>query len=390
MDGTFNTDDDVVGSPGVVRRDISGAAINDPIFGYEPQVTGRASPTFLMGAFADENFWDGRAGEEFIDPEDGMTVVIANGGALENQAVGPILSSVEMAKDGRTWNDVRSKLQSVVPLYLARNIPADMVNAINSNPTYPSLFANAFGNGNITAVRIAFAIATYERTLVPDQTPWDLYIAGDNNAMTPNQIAGWDLLRNDTVCTRCHRPPTFSDDNFRNIGLRPSNEDLGRQAVSGNNNDRGEFKTPTLRNVGLKTSLMHVGWVTDVADAIDFYNSGAENNGHTQFTADQDNVPNNGPGPDLNFGDILVPNLTQGGQPFKARVIDFMNNGLTDPRVAAQTFPFDRPTLRSEIYHFAPSAAAMPSTTPGLSLSLSILICAFGVLGVIRFTLNAN
>jgi cytochrome c peroxidase len=379
LDAVFGTDDDVVGSPGVVRRNISGTVISDPVFGTEPQVTGRAAPTFMMGIFADENFWDGRAGEEFVDPEDGVTVVIANGGSLENQAVGPILSSVEMAKDGRTWDDVRTKLQSATPLTLARNIPPDMANALQANPTYPDLFANAFGDSTITAVRIAFAIATYERTLVPDQTPWDRFIAGDANAMTPNEIEGWNLLRNDTVCTRCHRPPTFSGDNFRNIGLRPSNEDLGRFTVTGNNNDRGEFKTPSLRNVGLKTSLMHVGWITDVADAVDFYNSGAENNGHVQFTADQDNVPNIGPGPDMNFGDILVPNLTQGGQPFKARVIEFLNTGLTDPRVGAETYPFDRPTLRSEIYVFAPSPFAMPVASPWMNLLGCLLLGFSGV-----------
>lgn len=341
FDSLFGTADDIVGSPGIRALDENGMQVNDPMFGHGPQVTGRATPSFFTSMFADTNFWDGRASDRFVDPLNSNSVIINDGGALESQAVGPILNTVEMAQQGRSWNDVTTKLAAVTPLALATEIPADMVDALAGGQTYANLFSAAFGDSEITPVRIALAIATYERTLVPNQTPWDLYVSGDANAMTASQIAGWEAFDNQTPCGNCHEPPLFSDDNFRNIGLRPSLEDLGRFDVTGQNNDRGEFKTPSLRNVGLRKALMHVGWVTDTADALDFYNAGRNNTGHTQFTADQSNIP--GTGIDIDEIDVF------GNDPVRrAQVVDFMANGLTDPRAAAETFPFDRPVLASE------------------------------------------
>lgn len=341
FDAIFGTDDDIVGSPGIRALDENGLQLNDPIFGHAAQVTGRATPSFLTSMFADSNFWDGRATDEFVDPLNPNSVIIENGGALESQAIGPILNTVEMAQQGRDWTDVTSKLSTVSPLALASNIPADMQDALQGNPDYPRLFSSAFGNNEITPVRIALAIATYERTLVPNETPWDNYVAGDLNAMTIDQIAGWEAFNDETPCANCHRPPLFSDDNFRNIGLRPSVEDLGRFEVTGNNNDRGEFKTPSLRNSGLRSALMHVGWVTDVADALDFYNAGENNTGHVQFRQNQSNIPNS----NIDIDEIDV----FGKDPVRlAQVVEFIANGLTDPRVANETFPFDRPTLSTE------------------------------------------
>ena len=63
-------------------------------------------------------------------------------------------------------------------------MPADVAAALSGNPSYPDLFQAAFGDGAITPVRIGMAIASYERTLVPDQTPWDRFMRGDQDAMT--------------------------------------------------------------------------------------------------------------------------------------------------------------------------------------------------------------
>ena len=343
-DSVYGTDDDLFGSLGVRRADADNERISDPVFGFAPQVTTRSSPSaFGMTFFAPELFWDGRATDTFLDPEDG-TVAIATGGALESQAVGPILSSVEMSHDGRTWSDVIAKLQQAVPMALASDLPPDMADAVAANPSYPDLFNAAFGDPAISARRIGFAIATYERTLVPDETPWDRFIDGDMNALTPQQRDGWDLLRQETQCLACHRPPEFTDNRFHNIGLRPTGEDLGRQAVTGRPRDAGDFKTATLRNVGLKPRLMHVGWVTDMQDALDYYNAGTMDTGHMHFTEDQDDIPL--PGGNMPYSSISVPEQTPQGQPFAGAIIDFIVNGLTDPRVASETFPFDRPTLR--------------------------------------------
>jgi cytochrome c peroxidase len=117
--------------------------------------------------------------------------LIPNGGALESQAILPILNSVEMAKDGRTWAEVTAKLAGIVPLAIATDLPGDIVSALAVNPIYPDLFNAAFGTPTITPSRIAFAIATYERTLVADQTPFDQFVAGNLtlSLQIPTQLA---------------------------------------------------------------------------------------------------------------------------------------------------------------------------------------------------------
>ena len=189
-DGLFATEDDTIGSAGIVHLNTLNEPVVDPVFGSDRQVTGRASPTMLMSMYAEDIFWDGRARSAFRDPLNTADILIPTGGALESQAVAPILSNVEMAREGRTWADVTNKLAVVTPLTRAADIPPDMAAGLTVNPSYPELFDAAFGDAAITPARIGMAIATYERTLVPDQTPWDLFMAGDATAMTPDQIQG--------------------------------------------------------------------------------------------------------------------------------------------------------------------------------------------------------
>jgi len=350
-DGSFGTEDDVIGSPGIARRDAKNRPIEDPLFGFEPQVTRRSAPSYFLAMYSPELFWDGRASARFVNPLDATDTVIASGGALESQAVGPIVSDVEMAHEFRDWFEVTTKLATVVPLALATDIPQDMSDALAVDASYPDLFEAAFGDGAITPVRIGFAIATYERTLVPDQTPWDLFMAGDSSAMTRDQIQGWSMFSDNTVCGNCHVPPLFSDNEFHNIGLRPAAEDTGRMEVTGLEADFGRFKTPSLRNIGLRSTLMHVGWVTDTQDSIDFYNSGngVTETRHHQFTEDQTGIPTGNPAVFRDYSDINMPAETQTGVRMQALIIDFLTNALTDPRVAAEAFPFDRPTLATEL-----------------------------------------
>ncbi len=345
-DSLFGTADDVLGSPGIISSDANNRYQPDSQFGLDTQVTNRNSPTIPGSQWANELFWDGRAPSTFLNPETGA-VSIASGGALESQVSGPPVSDVEMAHTDRDWSEINQKLQGVRPLSLARNIPADMAAALLGNVRYPELFQDAFGDPGISGERIAFAIASYERSLIPDQTPWDRFVAGDNSAMTPGQIAGWNFLRNQSLCLNCHTPPLFTDNRFHNIGLRPSIEDTGRMAVTNNPADRGRFKTPSLRNVGLRNSLMHVGWVDSVQDAVAFYNAPpfplVSPQGHSQFTADQDRIPTANPNVSIPFNQVRIP------PPVVPAVVDFLQNALTDPRIAAEAFPFDRPTLHSEL-----------------------------------------
>ncbi len=329
-DGVFNTPDDVRGSPGIVRADVTGVAVEDPDFGFGPQVTSRRSLPVFGALWAEELFWDGHASSEFKDPLTGQ-VLIATGGALETLALEPILSSVEMAFENRSWVDVTGKLATAVPLGLATNLPPDVSAAIAFDPTYGDLFAAAFGDPAITPTRIAYALATYQRTLVPDQTPWDVYDAGNTTALTADQASGLGIFLSDlSACRACHEIPATTNETFMPTGVRPPAEDLGRQLVTGLTEDRGKFKTPSLRNVGQRPRFMHNGVRTTLEQVIDFY---LGINGQQSFPDNQDSH-------------IAIINIPAFARPL---LIDFLMNGLRDPRVANETFPFDRPTLRSEV-----------------------------------------
>lgn len=327
-DNVFGTPDDKQGSLGVARMNEMIEYVEDTIFGLDVQVTRRATQHTINAAYSPgAQFWDGRSNGQFVDPETGG-VVIPLGGALESQAIEPIMSDVEMGHENRNWDDVRDKLNASVPLALASQLPADMAAAIAGGETYGDLFAAAFGDASITARRIGFAIATYERTLIADQTPWDAFNQGNAAALTPNQQQGLNRFVGSGRCAACHTPPTFSNNTFRNIGLRPPAEDLGRQEVTGNPNDRGRFKVPSLRNIGLKNRFMHTGQLDTLTQVVNFYR-----NPGLQFPDNRDPL----------IGAIIVPPGDV------ARIADFLENGLTDPRVANEEFPFDRPTLLSEI-----------------------------------------
>jgi cytochrome c peroxidase len=331
LDGVLNSPDDILGSPGVIRSDASNNYERDPVFLLNPQITGRAANANINAAFSPLLFWDGRATSTFTDPQAGTTA-IASGGALESQSVGPPLSSVEMAHAATDWDLVVSKLSRAKPLDLATAIPTDVQGVLSTNPTYPDLFVRAFGDGEITAARIAFALGTYQRTLISDQTPFDRFRAGDATALTPGQLQGFNEFQAHS-CAACHRVVNdlFTDFSFRNIGLRPTTEDPGRQSISGNAADRGKFKVPGLRNVGLKRTFMHNGMFQSLTQVIQFYARAP--GAPAQFPDNRDPLMN-----------AIVPLPPQDA----GAIQDFLQNALTDPRVAGQQFPFDKPLLFTE------------------------------------------
>ncbi len=323
-DSAFGTVDDIRSSAGVARADALGNPVQDPLFGFNRQVTRRAANAAVVSAFSPELFWDGRAGTTFVNPETG-NISVASGASLENQAIGPILSSVEMGRDQRTWSDVVVKLQRSEPLGTATGLPADILPLIASHKTYPELFDAAFGDPAITAERIAFAIATYERTLIPNQSPYDRFAAGvppgQPGSLTPGQANAFNIFRG-SPCAACHTPPLFTNNTYRNIGVRPPSDDTGRQEVTTLFQDRGKFKVPTLRGVGLKTTFMHNGIFSTLNQVIAHYAPG-----NPRIFLD-------------NIDPILPVPVAPQDQP---GLIDFMANGLTDPRVRDQIFPFNQP-----------------------------------------------
>lgn len=341
FDGIFATIDDVIGSPGVIMTDINGEYLRSDDYDLEVQVTGRRSMNNFTAMYSGNLFWDGRAEGDFIDPVTGQTLAVSSA-ALEVQSIGPLMSDVEMAHIDRDWGGVITKLNAATPMALASDIPQDMLDAIMANETYPELFEMAFGDPEITVGRIGFAIANYERSLVPNESPWDIWNDGDDSAMTTQQILGFDLFRN-SGCIQCHVGALFSQNSFVTEGVRPVQEDLGRNIVTGVFQERGAFKMPSLRNIGLRDGFMHTGGLTTLDDVFDFY---AHRNGQSPH------------GENLDFR-LQSPIAFSPAD--ETIVKNFLNTALTDPRVANETFPFDRPTLHTEV-------AANPLVSKGGSM----------------------
>lgn len=323
-DGVYGTLDDITGSPGVPLTEASGVYSWAASFGLDEQVTPRKSRTMINAAYGPTLFWDGRATGTFTDPLTGA-VVIPNGGALESQVISPPIGSVEMAHIGRDWNDVAARLASVRPLALSPAMGAQLMTYVNGR-SYPELFAEAFGTPDVTPVRIAMAIATYERILFTNQTPFDAFLGGNAGALTPLEQQGRGLF-NTLGCNACHAGALTSDNQFHYIGVRPVNDDLGRFTISNNPADRGAFRTPSLRNAELRGPYMHNGEFATLEEVVDFYNRGGDFN-----------APNRNP---------LIRPLGLNQQQ-KDALVAFLKRPLTDQRVVNGAPPFDRPSLYTE------------------------------------------
>ncbi|HUR29054.1 MAG TPA: cytochrome c peroxidase [Planctomycetota bacterium] len=324
-DHAFGTADDVHGSLGVSLAKADGSSVFAADFRLDRQVTPRRSQGVLNSGFLPQQFWNGRAEGTFADPLTGA-VVIAQGASLESQVLEPPLRQGEMGHVGRDWNDVAARIDSSTPLRLASNLPPALAAWINGR-SYRALFFEAFGAFDVTPVRIAMAIATYERTLCSNQSPYDDFLAGDPNALTPLEQQGLSVFNGPGRCNACHTGPLLTDNLFHYNGIRPASEDRGRALVTGLAADSGAMKTPSLRNVELRPPYYHTGRLDQLEDVIDFYDRGGD------FSAV--NKP----------AEVAAIGLTQQQ---KDALLAFLTRPLTDPRVAAEAPPFDRPTLYSE------------------------------------------
>ena len=317
LNGIFGDADDTVGSPGVPRNDPEGFYEFHPSFGLGVQVTTRQAPSAINAAYNPLQFWDGRATGTLTDPLTGA-VVFPNGASLESQALGPIVSDVEMGNLGRSQSDVVARVIASKPLALSPQLSADLVPFV-ANQTYPQLFQLAFGTNDVTPVRIAEAIAAYERTQFSNQSPFDL------NTLTVLENQGRAIFNGPQAsCNACHTGPLTTNNTFRYIGVRPPNEDLGRALVTGNPGDNGRFKVPSLRNVELRPPYFHDGSAATLADVVAFYNRGGDFN-----------APNKDP---------LIRPLGLTAQQQQA-LVAFLGRALTDPRVQLAQAPFDHPAL---------------------------------------------
>ena len=241
--------------------------------GIKDQLGQRSSPTAMNAALLQSMFWDGRAA------------------SLEDQAKLPILNPIEMGHPDA----------------------ASAMAAIGTDPAYSALFQKAYGRAP-TYDDVGRAIATFERTLIFLDAPFDRYAAGDTNAISPAAKRGVELFNGKARCVSCHMinssNPLGTDNLFHNIGVSARKQnfeslaqkglaaiqsngseqaldklaietnlsELGRFLVSRQREDIGAFKTEQLRNVGLTAPYMHDGSLRTLWDVMDHYNKGGETN----------------------------------------------------------------------------------------------------------------
>ncbi|MFN7519871.1 MAG: cytochrome c peroxidase [Lysobacteraceae bacterium] len=329
-DNVFGTADDSIGTAGVPRHDADGRYLASPIFGLRPQVGTRQAISSINAGFVGNLNWDGRAGNVFRDPDTGQVIIqppIPNApnvpaGALEHQALDPLVNTQEMAHEGGTLADMAARVAAAVPLALARNIPADVAGRLGQR-RYPALFEAAFGSPGVGPARIGMALAAYQRTLVSNQTPHDLNLGGQTNAMTPAEIEGRNVFVQ-ARCSSCHAGALLSTGGFMYLGVRPRSADPGRFTASNLEDDRGRMRVPGLRNVELSAPYMADGRLATLEDVVAFYNRGGDFNS-----------PNKDP--------RIVPLGLSAQQ--QAAIVTFLRRSLTDPRVRDETGPFARPEL---------------------------------------------
>lgn len=254
--------------------------------GIDRQVGTRNTPTTLNAAYFTSLFWDGRAE------------------SLEEQALGPFVNPIEHGlRDHRP-----------------------IVEIVRTDTTYPDQFLDAFGVGrtSITIGHVTQAIASYERTLIAGDSPFDRFeFGGDPAALGEAAQRGLAVFRGKGNCTSCHRigrsSALFTDNSFHNLGVGfnliedqldevlgdataeltavmstdlpnlaasvdemvlsdQEISELGRFNVTMRERDIGRFKTPSLRNVELTAPYMHNGGIDTLEDVVNFYNRGGNEN----------------------------------------------------------------------------------------------------------------
>lgn len=147
----------------------------------------------------------------------------------------------------------------------------ELVAELRGEGDYAVDMTRAFGTPEVTVTRISQALAAFVRTIVPGQSAFDRWRAGDEDAVPGTAKDGFDVFTGKGRCAACHGGWRFTDDGFHDIGLKAT-DDIGRAAHEpGNPMARYAFKTPTLRNVELRPPYMHDGSAPTLKDAVEHY-----------------------------------------------------------------------------------------------------------------------
>ena len=204
--------------------------------GINGQKGGINAPTVLNATFNFCQFWDGRAKD------------------LQEQAGGPPLNPIEMGS--KSWDDIVAKL--------------------NADTDFKSEFSQVYPKG-FSGETITDAIAEFERTLVTPDSPFDLYLKGDENAVSNDVKEGYRLFK-ENKCASCHVGQAMGGQSFEYMGLKAdyfadrggkeTDADKGRFNVTKDPRDLHKFKTPLLRNIALTAPYFHDASAATLEDAV--------------------------------------------------------------------------------------------------------------------------
>ena len=203
------------------------------------RIGARRVPAILNRAYGTAFFWDGRIP------------------TLEEQVLQPIINDKEM---DMTLEEAVARLRK--------------------DEEYAAEFDSVFGHA-ITEQDVSHALASYVRTILAGNSRYDRYLNGEGDALTELERRGLEIFRGKGNCTDCHLGPNLTDEKFRNTGIAWKDgelADLGRFRFTKRENDRGSFKTPTLRNAASRAPYMHDGSLATLSDVADYYNRGGNRN----------------------------------------------------------------------------------------------------------------
>ena len=143
---------------------------------------------------------------------------------------------------------------------------------------YNDLFLKAY-NSIPTPEFVTKAIASYERTLISGNSRFDQYYYQNSiSSISISEKKGMDLFFNKFNCIHCHSGFNFSNGEVVNNGLYEKYKDIGKMRVTLDENDRGSFKVPTLRNIEITGPYMHDGSLKTLEEVVDHYSKGGNNN----------------------------------------------------------------------------------------------------------------
>jgi cytochrome c peroxidase len=153
--------------------------------------------------------------------------------------------------------------------------PEKVAAVLNAVPGYAAQFNAVFGTG-ATPDAIVKALASYLRTKVSTDSPWDRYEAGQRRAVSKDAIEGYALFMGKGRCAACHTPPFYGNSTFYNVGLEQgkATPDIGRSNVTKKPEDTSAFKTPSLRSVALSAPYFHDGSAATLEEAVRYMAGG--------------------------------------------------------------------------------------------------------------------